>query len=358
MKWSLKIGRFSGIDVRMHITFMFLIGWVAFLHWRQGQSVAAAVAGVSFILAVFLCVFLHEFGHALAARRYGIKTRDIILLPIGGIARLEKLPSNPMHELWVALAGPAVNIIIAAIIFVGLKLTASFEPFAMLPVTGDLFFERLLVVNLFMVVFNMIPALPMDGGRVLRAVLAMRTEHRRATQIAASIGQGIAVFFGVVGVLYNPFLLIIAFFVWIGASQEAGAARMQSAVDGIPVQQAMLTDFRTLDKDDSLDRAVELTLAGSQKDFPVVENGSVVGILTQADLMKALSARDQHPTVSSAMQHSFEAVNSLDMLEAAFDKLKDCNCHTLPVTINRKLVGLLTMDNIGEYLRTSAAMAG
>ena len=209
-----------------------------------------------------------------------------------------------------------------------------------------------------MVAFNMIPALPMDGGRVLRAVLAMRTDHRRATQIAASVGQGIAVFFGVVGIFYNPLLLIIAIFVWIGASQEAGAARMKSAVDGIPVHQAMLTDFRTLDKNDSLDRAVELTLAGSQKDFPVVDKGRIEGILTQADLMKALSASDQHPTVSSAMQHKFEAVNSIDMLEAAFEKLRECDCHTLPVIINRKLVGLLTMDNIGEYLRIRAALAG
>ena len=357
MKWSLKIGRFSGIDVRMHITFMLLVGWVAFIYWRQGQSVAAAVAGIIFILAVFLCVVLHEFGHALAARRYGIKTRDIILLPIGGVARLEKLPSNPLHELLVALAGPAVNVVIAATIFVWIKISGSIEIFKV-SATADPFLQRMLYVNVFMVAFNMIPALPMDGGRVLRAVLAMLTEHRRATQIAASIGQGIAVFFGVVGIFYNPLLLAVAFFVWIGASQEAGAARMQSAVDGVPVEQAMLTDFRTLEKHDSLDRAVELTLAGSQKDFPVVENGSIVGILTQADLMKALSERNQHSTVSSAMQHNFEAVNSLDMLEAAFDKLKDCNCHTLPVTINRKLVGLLTMDNIGEYLRIRAALAG
>jgi len=358
MKWSLNIGRFSGIDVRMHITFLLLIGWVAFLHWRQGQSIAAAVAGVILILAVFLCVVLHEFGHAMAARRYGIKTRDIILLPIGGVARLERLPTNPMQELWVALAGPAVNIVIAATIFVWLKLTASFEPLKIMPIAGELFLGRLLVVNLFMVVFNMIPALPMDGGRVLRAVLAMRTEHRRATRIAALIGQGFAVFFGVVGVFYAPLFLIIAFLVWIGASQEAGAARMQSVVDGIPVHQAMLTDFRTLDKNDSLDRAVELTLAGSQKDFPVVDNGRIEGILTQADLMKALSTRELHPTVSSAMQHKFEAVNSLDMLEAAFEKLNECNCNTLPVTINRKLVGLLTMDNIGEFLRIRAALAG
>jgi CBS domain-containing protein len=219
------------------------------------------------------------------------------------------------------------------------------------------FFERILTVNLFMIAFNMIPAFPMDGGRVLRAVLAMRSGHRRATQIAASFGQGIAVFFGVIGLFYNPFLLFIALFVWFGASQEARAAQLQSAVDGIPVQQAMLTDFKTLDKNDSLDRAVELTLAGSQKDFPVVDNGLIEGILTQADLINALTARDQYPTVSSAIQHKVEAVESFDMLEAAFDKLKNCNCRTLPVTLNSRLVGLLTMDKLSEYLRIRAALA-
>ena len=267
MKWSIRIGRFSGIDVRMHITFLLLVGWVALVYWRQGQSVSAAVAGVAFILSVFLCVILHEFGHALAARRYGIKTRDIILLPIGGVARLEKMPTNPLHELCISIAGPAVNVVIAAALFIWLKLSASFDPLAVMTTTTGPFFERILVVNLFMIVFNMIPAFPMDGGRVLRAVLAMRSGHRRATQIAASIGQGIAVFFGVIGLFYNPFLMFIALFVWFGASQEARTAQLQSAVDGIAVQQAMLTDFRTLDKNDSLDRAVKLTLAGSQKTF-------------------------------------------------------------------------------------------
>ena len=180
MKWSLKIGRFSGIDVRMHITFLLLVGWVALLYGRQGQSVSAAVAGVAFILSVFLCVILHEFGHALAARRYGIKTRDIILLPIGGVARLEKMPTNPLHELWISIAGPAVNVVIAAILFMWIKVSASFDPFQVMTVTAGPFFERILVVNLFMIAFNMIPAFPMDGGRVLRAVLAMRSGHRRA----------------------------------------------------------------------------------------------------------------------------------------------------------------------------------
>ena len=356
MKWSIRIGRFSGIDVYMHFTFLLLLGWVALVHWRQGQSISAAAGGVVFILTVFLCVVLHEFGHALTARRYGIKTRDIILLPIGGVARLERLPTQPLQELWVALAGPAVNIVIAAGLFIWLTISASFEPIQRLTLTTGPFLERIMAVNLFLVVFNMIPAFPMDGGRVLRALLATRQEYSRATQIAANIGQGIAVFFGLVGLFYNPLLLFIAFFVWIGAAQEAGMAQMQSAIGGIPVQQAMLTDFKTLQRGDRLDRAVELTLAGSQKDFPVVDNGRIEGILTQTDLLKALSARDQYPTVNSAMQKSFVTVDSLEMLETAFTRLKDCNCHTLAVTLRGKLVGLLTMDNLGEYMRIQAAM--
>jgi Zn-dependent protease len=340
----------------MHFTFLLLLGWVALVHWRQGQSFAVAAGGVIFILTVFLCVVLHEFGHALTARRYDIKTRDIILLPIGGVARLERLPTQPLQELWVALAGPAVNIVIAAGLFIWLTISASFEPIQGLTLTTGPFLERIMVVNLFLVVFNMIPAFPMDGGRVLRALLATRQEYSRATQIAANIGQGIAVFFGLIGLFYNPLLLFIAFFVWIGAAQEAGAAQMESAIGGTPVQQAMLTDFKTLQTSDSLDRAVELTLAGSQKDFPVVVNGRIEGILTQTDMLKALSAPDQHPTVSSAMQKEFVTVDSLEMLETAFTRLKDCNCHTLAVTLKGKLVGLLTMDNLGEYMRIQAAM--
>ena len=356
MRWSFKIGRFSGIDVYIHFTFILLISWVALVHWRQGQSVAAAVAGVTFILVVFLCVVLHEFGHALTARRYGIKTRDIILLPIGGVARLERLPTDPMQELYVALAGPAVNVVIALGLFVWLTLTASLEPLQALTVTTGPFLERILAVNLFLIAFNMIPAFPMDGGRVLRAILATRKEYGRATQIAAFIGQGIAVIFGFIGLFYNPFLIFIAFFVWIGATQEASMAQLKSAIGGIPVQQAMITDFKTLHRNDSLERAVELSLAGSQKDFPVVDNGDIEGVLTQSDLMRALSTSDRHSAVASAVQKEFVTVDSLEMLEMAFAKLRDCNCHTLPVTRNGRLVGLLTMDNMGEYMRIHAAL--
>ena len=355
-KWSFKIGRFLGIDVFVHFTFILLISWVAFVHWRQGQSVGAAAAGVLFILAIFFCVVLHEFGHALAARRYGIKTRDIILLPIGGVARLERLPTNPIQELWVALAGPAVNVVIAVALFAWLRFTETFAPLQALTMTTGPFLERIMVINLFLIAFNMIPAFPMDGGRVLRAVLATRTEYGRATQIAASIGQGMAVVFGFIGMFYNPWLLFIAFFVWIGAGQEAGGAKLQSALSGIPVQQAMITDFKTLDQNDQLEKAVELTIAGSQKDFPVLVDGEIEGVLTQSDLIKALShSAPDHP-VKAAFQKEFVTVDSLDMLETALAKLNNCNCHTLPVTRNGRLVGLLTMDNLGEFLRMQTAL--
>ena len=356
MKWSIKIGRVLGIDVFMHFTFVLLISWVAYANWRQGQSVAAAVAGVSFILALFLCVVRHEFGHALSARRYGIRTRDIILLPIGGLARLERIPTKPIQELWVALAGPAVNVAIAIGLFVWLKITATLEPMSSLTLTTGPFLERLMIANLFLVVFNLIPAFPMDGGRVLRALLATRQDYSRATQTAAFIGQGIAVIFGFFGLFYNPFLLFIAFFVWIGAAQEASMAQLKSAIGGIPVQQAMVSDFKTLHVDDDLSRAVELTLSGSQKDFPVMDNGHLRGILTQTDLLKALAEKDQHLTVASVIQTDFTEVDHADMLETAFAKLNDCNCHTLPVVQNQKIVGLVTMDNLGEYMRIQSAL--
>ena len=356
MKWSFKLGKYAGIDVYMHFTFLLLVGWVALMHWRQGQSVFAAIFGGIFIQAVFLCVVLHEYGHALTARRYGIKTKDIILLPIGGVARLESMPRQPLQELWVALAGPAVNVVIAGLLYLWLSMTASLEPLQSLTVTTGPFLERLLVVNLFLVVFNMIPAFPMDGGRVLRALLATRKEYAAATRIAASIGQGVAVFFGIVGIFYNPMLLLIAFFVWFGAAQEAGSAQIQNALGGIPVQQAMLTDFKTLDRSDNLHKAVEITLAGSQKDFPVLDNGAVMGVLTQKDILEALSNGNEHAPVISAMQKGFVTVDSLDMLETAFGKLQSCNCQTLPVIRDDQLVGLLTMDNLGEFMRFQSAL--
>jgi Zn-dependent protease/predicted transcriptional regulator len=357
MKWSWRLGEVAGIGVYMHATFLLLIGWVALSHWLQEGTLAATLAGVAFILALFACVVLHEFGHALTARRYGIKTRDITLLPIGGVARLERMPDEPRQELWVALAGPAVNVVIAAVLFVWLQITGSLEPLSHLTMTSGPFVERMMMVNLSLVAFNLLPAFPMDGGRVVRALLAMRMEYTRATQVAASLGQGMAFLLGFIGLFTNPFLLFIAFFVWIGAAQEASMVQMKSALGGIPASRAMLTDFQSLSSHDTLARAVELILTGSQQDFPVVDNGSVVGILTRSDLLRALTQRGQAASVADTMKREFQVVDSSEMLGIAFARLQSCECHTMPVTHRGQLVGLLTMDNVGEFLTIQAALS-
>jgi CBS-domain-containing membrane protein len=197
----------------------------------------------------------------------------------------------------------------------------------------------------------------MDGGRVLRALLAMRTDYTRATQIAAYLGQGIAFFLGFIGLFSNPFLLFIALFVWIGAAQEASMAQVRSALGGIPVSRAMITDFRSLTPSDSLDRAVALVLAGSQRDFPVMADDRIEGIVTQKNLLEALAQSDQETSVGRVMDRSFQVVDSREMLESALARLRDCDCHTLPVARDGRLVGLLTMENVGEFLRIQAALS-
>lgn len=358
MKWSWKLGRFAGIDVFMHATFLLLIGWVVVTNWLQTRTIEGVVSGVAFILALFLCVVLHEYGHALTARKYGISTRDITLLPIGGVARLERMPDDPRQELWVALAGPLVNVVIAAMLFAWLLVTGTFEPIESLSVAGGSFIERLLAVNISLVIFNLLPAFPMDGGRVLRALLAMRMEYANATQIAAMIGQGMALLFGFVGLFTNPFLLFIAFFVWIGAAQEAGIVQMRSALGNIPLSRAMITDFRTLTPRDSLGRAVDLLLTGSQHDFPVTEDNRVVGILTRNDLLTALKQRGELSLVGETMRRDFLTADVGEMLEGASLRLQTCDCHTMPVMRGAQLVGLITMDNLGEFLMIRSALGG
>lgn len=357
MKWSWKIGKLAGIELRIHVTFLLLLGWVGATHWMAGRSAGAAWNGVAFILALFGCVLLHELGHSLAARQYGIPTRDITLLPIGGVARLERMPEKPSQELWVALAGPAVNVGISAALFAWLSVTHGWEPVSRLHVASGPFVERLLIANVWLALFNLIPAFPMDGGRVLRAVLASRMEYARATHIAAGIGQGLALVFGLIGLFGNPMLLFIALFVWIGASQEASATQMKAAMAGTPIRAAMLTDFRHLDGGDTLADAVRLILEGSQQDFPVLEGGRVAGILTRSDLLVALAAHGHDYPVAAAMRRDFLITDYTEMLEVAFQRLQECDCHTMPVIHEGRLAGLLTMDNLGEYLLIQAAIS-
>lgn len=357
MQWSFKIGKLFGIDVFVHFTFVLLLGFIGLSYWLMTREFADAIAGVGFFVALFACVLLHELGHALAARRFGIKTRDITLLPIGGLARLERMPDKPMQELWVALAGPAVNVVIAGALFAYLSATSALVPVEELSITGGSFLARLAAVNVFLVAFNMLPAFPMDGGRVLRALLATRLDYARATNIAARLGQFMAFVFGFVGLFWNPFLLFIALFVWIGAQQEAGFAQMKSALGNTPLRTVMITDFRTLAPGDTLARAVEHIIAGFQQDFPVVDlDGRIVGVLTRADVVRALSEAGKTSLVGDAMQRDFQTASPLDMAEGILARLQECNCHSLPVVQNGQVVGLLTTENLGEFLMIQTAL--
>jgi CBS domain-containing protein len=266
------------------------------------------------------------------------------------------MPEKPSQELLVALAGPLVNVVIAAGLFLGLHLTGNWQPVASLSTTSGNLVERLLAVNVFLVLFNLLPAFPMDGGRVLRSLLAMRMEYARATSIAATIGQGMAFLFGAVGLFTNPMLLFIAFFVWIGAAQEAAAAQMKSTLDGALVSDAMQRDFRALSPHQSLGEAVRLLLNGSQRDFPVVENGLVVGMLNQGDLFKALREREENVPVSSAMASEFETVDANELLDWAMAHLNPDRGLSRTVLRQGTLVGLLTAENLGEFFLVRAAL--
>jgi Zn-dependent protease/CBS domain-containing protein len=356
MRWQWKLGTFAGIDVFVHATFLLLIGWIGYSHWLQYGTIAKVVEGILFILALFLCVVLHEYGHALTARRYGIKTRDITLYPIGGVARLERLPEKPIEELWVALMGPAVNVVIAVVLFVYLYLTRGLVPMTDLTVTSGSFLARLMAVNVSLVLFNLIPAFPMDGGRVLRALLAMRMDYVRATQIAANIGQGLAFLLGLFGLFNNPFLLFIAFFVWIGASQEASMVQVRNSISGIPVTHAMQTRFDILSPSDRLERVVSLILAGSQQDFPVVEDGQFVGVLTRDDFIKALSQHGQNTPITEVIRRDVPSVDSHEMVEMALMRLQESGAKTLPVMHRGRFVGLITSENITEFLMIRSAL--
>jgi len=356
MQWSWKLAEVSGIRVSVHATFLLLVAWFAVAYWFEVGSLARVASGVALFLLLFGCVLLHELGHALTAQRFGFTTREITLLPIGGIARLERLPDDPIQSLWITLAGPAVNVAIAVSLFVALQLTGTWQPITHISLTNGPFLERLMLVNISLVIFNMLPAFPMDGGRALRALLATRLDDRRATRIAARLGQGMAVVFAVVGWLANPFLILIALFVWTGAAQEARMVDMRAALSGIPVARVMITQFTTLTPNDPLSTAMELVQHGSQHDFPVTRDGHVAGMLTRHDLLRGLAEGGPQSRVADAMGRDVQIVDPHDMLDAALGRLDAGQSSTAPVVQDGRLIGLLTADAVAEFLSIQAAL--
>lgn len=341
--WSLQIARVSGIPIRLHFTFLFFLVWI-FLAGGQNFDV------ILLVVLLFLCVVLHELGHALVAKHFGVMTKDITLYPIGGVAMLQGRP-KPVQEFWIALAGPAVNVVIAAFLLIlSFALTGRAPPLTYIQ-PGASLIGALLSANLLLVIFNMVPAFPMDGGRVLRAVLAFSLSEARATQIAGAIGQFLAIVFGFVGLFrQNPIWMIIALFVFLGASQEVQATVGLAFMEGKKVRDAMLTTFRTISSGASMDEAAQMLLAGSEHDFPVVAGEEVIGVLSRNDIARGLSTEGPSGYVAGQMTREFRRIQPEASLETAFEMFTEGEAKPILVMAGDKLVGILTTENLSEFI--------
>lgn len=357
MGWSLNIGSIAGTAVRIHITFLLFLGWIFIASWVSGGA-DAAWSGLSFMVLLFACVLAHEFGHIFTARAFGVSTPDVTLLPIGGVARLERIPDKPSEELLVALAGPAVNVVIALVLVLLAGANLHTNSLAAMERAQISMVDRLAAVNLFIAVFNMIPAFPMDGGRVLRALLAIKLGHVRATEIAASIGQVVAFGLGFLGLFGNPLLIFIAIFVYLAASSEAQLVAMRAMSRDVPVAAAMMTQIARLAPQAHIDEAVDTLLRTSQSEFPVVDSdGRLAGVLSRGDMIRALKQLGPDARVADAMTAAVPTVGHRACLEEAVRLLQEKQAPAVGVTdAGGKLVGLITSETIGEMLMVRDAL--
>ena len=357
MSWSITIARVAGSEIRIHVTFLILLAWIGLAEYSSGGA-AAAVDAVVFIIAIFACVVLHELGHAIAARRYGISTPDITLLPIGGLARLSRIPEKPAEEIVIAIAGPLVNVVIAAILIL-LGAHLDLTTVADIEKSAPGFLTRLAAVNVWLVLFNLIPAFPMDGGRVLRALLAFRMGRRRATDMAARIGQGLAFAFGFWGLMSaNVFLVFIAIFVYLAAAGEAGDVGMREAARSVKVDRAMVRvcsnrSARTPPSTRRSRRCCRTT----QHEFPVVDGGGHLrGFLSRNAMIAALKASGPETPVIDVMTRDVPVVKAGQPLEMAIRLMQEKQAAEVAVTDeNDKLVGYVSRENLAEFMMVEDA---
>lgn len=350
-RYSLSLGRIAGIKVFVHWTFLILIGWIVFINLRQGLSGIDLFWSILFVLTIFACVTAHELGHALAARRYHIKTRNITLLPIGGLAQLESIPEKPKEELVVALAGPLVNILIAGALYPFVRLTTpDVEQLNLNQLNHLNFLPSLMAVNIWLAMFNLIPAFPMDGGRVLRALLTFRMGRVKATRVASSVGQILALAFIFIGFFFNPFLIFIGLFIYLGAQSEASVAEAQSLLSGYTVHDALLREIPLLSADRTIEEASDKLLSTQNRNFLIVENGVPAGTLSRDEIIRALRNGKGNAPVREAMDRQFIRLQVNERLEEAWLKLYRNQKSVAPVFQQDNLVGLLDTENISEFL--------
>lgn len=359
MKWSLNLGKVLGVKIQVHWTFLLLIIWIVFLESRQGSDLSQTLLTVGYVLSIFVCVVLHEFGHSLMARRFKIRTRKITLLPIGGVASLERIPEDPVKEFQVAVAGPLVNVAICILLlfFIGNPVSAFSENLEeMTRISPSNFLLSLFLVNLFLIVFNAIPAFPMDGGRVLRAILAMKMGRLKATNIAAKLGQLIAFMFFVLGMFYNPFLIFIGLFVFFGAYSENAIVQQLEFLKGHFVSEAMITQYHILDPGNTVNEAKDKLIASSGSAFAVVRGGEILGVVTREDIVRALQNGRANQLVENIMNKDIEFFRPQDRLTSVFYKMQKKGNAIFPVVENNRLLGLIDSSNVANFIKIQSAL--
>ncbi|WP_035671115.1 site-2 protease family protein [Flavobacterium sp. 83] len=353
MKGSFKLGKVAGIGIFIHWTFSLIILFIIFMNYRAGQNTTQIIWSVVFILCIFITVLLHELGHALAAKNYNIKTKDITLLPIGGLARLERIPEKPTEELIVAFAGPLVNIALAFItaLFISIpedtgKLMAELSD----GVNANNFFLNFFLVNFWLAIFNLIPAFPMDGGRVLRALLSFKLPRNVATRIAARIGQFLALSFIILGFFTSPFLIFIGIFVIIGAQIEADYTESKFILKGFKVQDVVMKDYQTINLDEKIKKAIELLLDSQNKNFLITENNIPVGTLNRDQIIMALSKKGDDEFIYNVMDRNLIILESNSLLENVFELIQQNKSTLMLVMDNNELIGTVDIENILEFI--------
>ncbi|MEH6537195.1 MAG: site-2 protease family protein [Psychroserpens sp.] len=360
MKVNLTLGSVSGIKIKIHWTFLFLIAWIVFDELKRGGTAESVLFNLAFVVAVFICVILHELGHALTAKRFGINTKKITLLPIGGMASLDKIPESPKQEFLVVIAGPIVNILIAILLYFIVPVqelfdqsfSEAYQVFKSFTFQNFLFY--LFIVNVGLALFNMIPAFPMDGGRMLRALLAMRINRVKATQIAASIGQFIAVIFLLLGLLYNPFLVFIALFIFLGAYGENQMVQHLALLKGHSAEEAMLFDITIFKPEDPINLVVDKIISGTENNFAVVEDGIVKGVLYHKSIIEN---SNRTVLVGEIMNTAFKTVKSTDNLKKTYHLIYSVKQDFFPVLNDGKFVGAIDATNLHEYILLQLKLA-
>ncbi len=352
MQWSVTVGRIAGTAIRVHFTFFLFLVWIAANDYRSG-GFEAAKSSIVFVLLVFACVVAHEFGHILTARRFGVKTPEVTLLPIGGVANMERIPEDPWQELLVAVAGPMVNVVIAGVLI--LAGGVAIQDLQSIDVEQVTLVQRLALINVSLVVFNLIPAFPMDGGRVLRALLAMRLGPQRATEIAAKFGQVFAFLFAAAGLFVNPMLVLIGMFIYIAAASELQANALRWFARGLTVADGMERTVLRLSADTLLSEAVEGLLASSQRTFPVVDAMEMpVGLLDRDDLLLGLKEKGPDAAVSSVMRKSGVTGVRVPLNDAVMEMNRQGLRSQIVVDERGELAGMLTLENVAEMMMIHA----